>query len=322
MLQVSRAGFYAWQRPGDRADSSSNDSSKPLSNRRSARRPAWVRVALVRAIREAFTQSRRIYGSRRVAAELRARNLPVCRNTVAKLMRAESLVSIARRKRRFVPRTTDSGHTLPIAPNVLNRDFAASAPNRKWAADITYVPTAEGFLYLSVIMDLHSRRIIGWNMDDSLKADLVREALRMALLSRRSMMKKTTLMKTTTKKMTRDLMSEGLIHHSDRGSQYASAAHRAMLQQHDITPSMSRAGDCYDNAMIEAFFSSYKSECVTQTTYPTRVAARSAAFDYIEIFYNRQRRHSALNYLSPEAFEKHHEEQTKIQPIPQNQCAH
>jgi putative transposase len=199
---------------------------------------------------------------------------------VARLMRLEGLYG--RRKRHKV-RTTDSQHPYPVAPNLLNREFEADAPNEKWVADITYIPTREGWLYLSVVMDLYSRKIIGWSMSAQITADLVENALRMALYERQP--------------------DPGLLHHSDRGVQYASEQVRLILAAHQITVSMSRTGNCYDNAAMESFFSSLKCEWVHHQDYKTRMEASRDIFDYIAGFYNNARRHSTLGYLSPSEFE-------------------
>jgi putative transposase len=288
-MRVSRSGFYAWSR----------------RSRRPCSATQCRRQALRQQIRRAFESSRRTYGSRRVAAELVAGGTRVCRNTVMCLMRQDGLQSVVRRrKRRLAPRTTDTRHDHPVAPNLLARDFTAEVPNRKWTADITYIPTAEGFLYLAAVLDCFSRRIVGWNMLDCWKGELVRDASRMALLTRRPS------------------KQSGLIHHSDRGSQYAADAQRALLAGCGVRASMSRKGDCYDNAMMESFFSTFKSECVDLHDFATKTQARSCAFEFIEVFYNRQRRHSALNYLSPEEFEKRHETATKNAAITQSPSAH
>jgi len=205
----------------------------------------------------------------------------VSENTVAKYMR-ESGVCVKPR-RAFVPRTTDSDHAYPIAPNLLDQDFTAAAPDQKWGCDLTYIWTDEGWLYLSVVIDLFSRRVIGWSMSDHLRAEGVAQALSMALSRRRP--------------------GEDLIHHSDRGVQYACELYRSVLVKHEITCSMSRAGNCYDNAMVESFFGTLKTELVHRTRYRSRAAARSSVFAWIECWYNRRRRHSSLGYLSPEAFE-------------------
>jgi len=270
LLKVSRSGYYAWQ---GRASSS--------------RRLRHQTLAM--QVRHAHTQSRGTYGSPRVAVELQAQGVSVCVNTVAKLMREEGLK--ARKKRRFVPRTSDSSHPHPIAPNHLDRRFdagggdqaAAPAPNRVWASDLTYLWTEEGWLYLWVVMDLFSRKVVGWAMTEHMRAQGAIDALKMALRQRRP--------------------PEKLLHHSDRGCQYACQDYRKLLDNNGMTASMSRAGNCYDNAVVESFFSTLKTECVDQRRYPNAEEARSSLFEWIEAFYNRQRRHSSLNYLSPEAFE-------------------
>jgi putative transposase len=262
VLDVTRAGYYAWRR-------------RPLSPRR--RRRAEV----VEQIRTVFDQSRGTYGSPRVAVELKDLGTSVCENTVAKYMR-ESRLSV-QRKRAFVPRTTDSDHAHPIARNLLDRDFAATAPDRKWACDLTYVFTDEGWLYLSVVIDLFSRRVVGWSMREDLKAGGVAEALEMALKRRRP--------------------GAGLLHHSDRGVQYACERYRERLAENAITCSMSRAGNCYDNACVESFFGTLKTELVHRAHYATRAEARASIFEWIECWYNRRRRHSSLGHVSPAAFE-------------------
>jgi transposase InsO family protein len=200
---------------------------------------------------------------------------------VAKLMRAGDIR--ARPPRRFVPCTTDSGHGQPVAPNRLDRQFTAARPNQKWVVDITYIPTAEGWLYLAGVLDLYSRRIVGWSMAEHMRTELVHNALAMALARRGP--------------------STDLLHHSDRGSQYASEDYQHLLQIHQIQVSMSGKGDCWDNACMESFWATLKGELVSQQHYATRQEARTSIFEYLEVFYNRQRLHSALGYQSPEAFE-------------------
>jgi transposase InsO family protein len=263
VLNVTRSGYYAWR-------------ARPVSARCSRR------AEVLERIREVFDESRGTYGSPRVTPELKERGVDVCENTVAKYMRDDGLC--VRPERRFVPRTTDSDHAHPIAPNVLDRDFAALSPNVKWASDLTYVWTDEGWLYLSVVIDLCSRRVIGWSMNETLKADGVIDALSSAIARRRP-------------------DAGTLLHHSDRGVQYACAAHRAMLAEHDVTVSMSRPGNCYDNAVVESFFGTLKTELVHRTRYRTRDEARASVFEWIECWYNRKRRHSSLGYVSPETFE-------------------
>lgn len=237
-------------------------------------------TALVEQIRAVHTASRQTYGSRRVTAALRQRGQVVNHKRVERLMRLHGLQGCDRRKRR--PVTTQSRHPYPVAANLLARDFSAEAPNQKWLGDISYIDTREGFLYLASLEDVFSRKIVGWAMADTMDAALVERALVMAL--------------------TRRDPPPGLLHHSDRGGQYASQLYQAVLARQAMTPSMSRAGDCYDNAMMESFFATLKTECAVRP-FSTRDRARNAIFDYIETFYNRQRLHSALGYLSPEQFE-------------------
>ena len=262
VLEVSRSGYYAWR-------------ERPLGGRQKRR------VKLIERIRRAFDDSRGTYGSPRVTAELKEGGLAVCENTVAKYMRDEALR--VKPRRTFVPRTTDPDHPHPIAANLLDRDFTAAAPDRKWASDLTYVWTDEGWLYLSVVIDLFSRKVVGWSMSDHLRADGVADALRMAIRRRRP--------------------GADLLHHSDRGVQYACDLYQALLARHGITASMSRAGNCYDNAVAESFFGTLKAELVNRTRYRTHAAARASLFEWIECWYNRRRRHSSLGYMSPEAFE-------------------
>ena len=262
VLKVSRSGFYAWLR-------------RPPS--RSAER----RLELTAVIRQVHEESRRIYGSPRVHQELTRRGVDCCENTAAGLMRDHGIR--ARTRRRFVPRTTDSRHARPIAENVLARDFTPDRRDAAWAADITYIPTAEGWLYLAVVLDLFSRRIVGWSAADHLRAELCVSAMEMALGRRRP--------------------AGGLLHHSDRGVQYASEAFRAVLAGRGIEPSMSRRGDCWDNAVAESFFATLKKELTHHESYATREEARRSLFEYIEVFYNRARLHSTLGYMSPADYE-------------------
>jgi putative transposase len=262
ILRVTRSGYYAWR-------------DRPQS-RRAARR-----VELVERIRRVYRDGRGTYGSPRITVELKESGTEVCENTVAKYMRQDGLCVQPRRG--YVPHTTDSDHGHPIAPNLLGREFAATAPDRKWVCDLTYVPTDEGWLYLSVVLDLFSRKVVGWSMSDHLRADGVAEAMKMAIRRRKP--------------------KDDLLHHSDRGVQYACADYRSLLAEHGVTASMSRSGDCYDNAVAESFFGTLKCELVHRTRYRTREGARSSLFEWIECWYNRRRRHSSLGYVSPEAFE-------------------
>lgn len=247
------------------------------------RRPAAAlhrRQALRDAIRAVHQASRRTYGSPRITAALNKKRVPCCVNTVAKIMRNDGLAATV--KRRFKA-TTDSSHDLPTAPNRLDRCFARTRPNEAWVSDITFIATQEGWLYLATEMDLHSRRIVGWSLSDRLTSDLVAKALQMAIAHRQP--------------------SAGLLHHSDRGCQYASGAFRHLLAAHGMVCSMSRKGNAYDNAPMESFFGTLKRELVRGVIFATRNQARTALFEYIEVFYNRQRLHSTLGYRSPEEFE-------------------
>lgn len=258
---VNRSGYYAWR-----------------GRRPSARRQAEERLSeRIRAVHE---QSGQRYGSPRVQAALRQEGQAVSRKRVARLMAAQGLAG--RRPKRRKPGTTLQQPGAPVAPNLLKRDFSASAPDRKWVADITCIETREGWLYLAVVIDLFSRRIVGWAMEDHLQANLVTKALEMAYAQRQP--------------------GPDLILHSDRGSQYSSLAHRRLLARHEVQASMSRTGNCLDNAVAESFFSTLKAECADRP-FDSHQAARLAIFAYIEGFYNRRRLHSSLGYLSPCQFE-------------------
>ena len=237
--------------------------------------------ALIEPIRQVFNRSRQTYGAPRVCAQLRNEKIDVCLNTVAKLMRANGIC--AEKKKAFVPCTTDSLHDFPVALNTLDREFKAAAANTKWVTDITYVATGQGWLYVAGVLDLYSRKIVGWSMAEHMRSSLVEDALQMALDRRNP--------------------GRGLLHHSDRGVQYACGAYRNLLARNDISVSMSRLGNCYDNAAMESFWSTLKTELVYRKEYATREEARRSIFEYIEVFYNRVRLHSSLGYKSPEAFE-------------------
>lgn len=258
VLGVSPAGYYAWR-------------SRPESPRATANRE------LVDDIKRVHRDTNGRYGSPRVHAELRAQGRGASRGRIERLMRRHGIRAIMARPRRV--RTTDSRHDFPIARNLLERNFTADAPNRIWLADITYVETDQGWLYLATVMDLYSRKIVGWAMADHLRAELPLAALAMAITTQRP--------------------GAGLIHHSDRGVQYASAEYRKMMQSAAFRASMSRRADCYDNAPMESFFHTLKTELVHHQHYATREEARRDIFAYIEGFYNRTRRHSAIGYLSP-----------------------
>lgn len=270
VLGVSRSGYYAW-----------------LDRKPSPR--ALRRQQIGRAVRRSHQESHGIYGYRRVHADLvEDLHIVCCGETVRNIM-AELELS-GRQKRRFV-KTTDSRHDQPVAENLLNRDFTATAPDQKWVADITYIRLTEGWLYLAVILDCFSRRVVGWSMSRHIDAALVYQALRMALLGRRP--------------------KADLIHHSDRGVQYTSQAIRGLLEQHHLTLSMSRKGDPWDNAMMESFFGALKREWMDET-YATEEQARLEVFKYIEMFYNPVRRHSSLGYISPVEYERRYEEALEL----------
>jgi transposase InsO family protein len=258
VLEVSPAGYYAWR-------------SRPPSTRSVANRE------LVATIRRVHQDSGGRYGSPRVHAVLRSRGRNISRGRIERLMRRHGIRAIMAPPRRA--RTTDSRHALPIAPNLLARDFTAAAPNRIWLADITYVPTGEGWLYLAAVMDLFSRKIVGWAMRDHLRTELASSALTMAVQRQRP--------------------AVGLIHHSDRGVQYASLDYRGALAAAGITASMSRKADCFDNAPMESFFHTLKTELVHHRQYATWAEAQRDIFAFIEGFYNRTRLHSAIGYISP-----------------------
>jgi putative transposase len=266
VLGVSRAGYYAWR-------------GRPPSAR--ARADAELTAVIHRLHRE----SRGTYGSPRVQADLRGEGRRHGRKRVARLMRAAGLRGCPRPRRR--PRTTVADPAAAPAPNLVRRRFAVLAPDRLWLADITYVPTEAGWLYLAAVLDAFSRRVVGWAMADHLRTELVLDALEVALRQRRP--------------------AAGLVHHSDRGCQYTSLAFGRRLAESGLVPSMSRTGDCYDNAVAESFFATLKRELVDRpdrAPWPDRAAARQAIFEYVEVFYNRLRLHSSLGYMSPEQFER------------------
>jgi putative transposase len=263
LLGVSRSGYYAWRnRPPSRH---TRDDERLLAQ-----------------VRQAFEAGRKLYGYRRVHARLET-DIPCGRDRVARLMRENGLTP---RRKRAYRATTQSGHTLPVAPNLLARDFKAKSADTKWVADITYIPTDEGRLYLAAIEDLFSRYITGWALEPHMTDLLTRKSLQMALGLRQPV--------------------EGMIFHSDRGSQYASDKFRLLLATASIVQSMSRPGNAYDNAPMESFFSRFKSELLGNRHFRTRDEARRDIFEYIEVFYNRQRAHSALGYRSPLEFEALH----------------
>jgi putative transposase len=261
-LSVSPSGFYAWR-------------SRPESPRKIANRELLVDIRRIHA------QHRERYGAPRIHAELRAGGHAVSHKRGARVMRQHGIRAQA--PRRFRVCTTDSKHSLPVAENLLNQNFVADRPDQVWLADITYIPTNEGWLYLAVILDLFTRKVVGWAMRDHLRAELTIAALTMAIQRRRP--------------------TAGLIHHSDRGSQYPAGDYRDVLQAAAIIPSMSRKGNCWDNAPMESFFGTLKTELVHHSRYPGRATARRDLFAYIEGYYNRQRLHSAIGYITPERAE-------------------
>jgi putative transposase len=262
-LRVARSSYYAWLRRGP--------SARALENQR-----------LREALSSLFAANRSVYGSPRLTLCLQRQGIACSRNRVARHMRALQLK--ARQKRAFKPKTTDANHPHPIARNLLAEVPKPRVANRVWVSDITYVSTAQGWLYLAAVMDLYSRKIVGWATSQSLETSLVKEALQQALVDRHP--------------------AAGLLHHSDRGCQYASKSYRTLLHCCKIRPSMSAAGNCYDNATMESFWSTLKTEWLHQQHFQTHREARLAIFDYIETFYNPKRLHSALGYLSPVDYER------------------
>jgi len=258
---VSRSGYYAWR-------------GRPPSKREMANRELYKKIEAV------YDESHGTYGSPRIYRELKRQGVPCSENRVARLMRLRGLRA---KQTKTYKTTTRRNKADPVAPNVLKRDFEAERPNEKWLADITYIPTQEGWLYLAVTLDLYSRRVVGWAMSDRMTSDLTMNALKMAIHQRD--------------------VGPGLVHHSDQGSQYTDGDYQQMLKDWRIQVSMNGVGSWYDNAPMESFFGTLKSEWVHHCTYHTRDEARADLFYYIEAFYNRRRLHSALDYVSPEAYE-------------------
>lgn len=265
VLGISRSGYYA------RMNRSESDRSR-------------IDRRLLVLIRASFEGSGKTYGAIRVHQDLRDEGCGCGKNRVARLMHENGLKSVHRFKYR--PQTTDSAHAQAISPNVICQDFTAKYPNQKWGCDLTYLPTDEGWLYVAIVLDFYSRKIVGWATGLSLEATLCCDALNMACLRRNP--------------------PQELIHHSDRGVQYASDQYRALLQSYQLTQSMSRKGNCYDNAMVESFFHTMKVERTNRKRYRTRAEAMADIQDYIERFYNNQRRHSALDYMCPTQYERAH----------------
>jgi transposase InsO family protein len=263
VLKVDRVSYYNWIRNGSIVEKNDKQLNKLIT--------------------DIFVQSRATYGTRRIKSLLlQNEGLIISRRRIGNIMKKLGLR--VKGKKKFRINTTDSNHSLPIANNILNRDFYAGAANQKYVGDITYIPTNEGWLYLATVIDLYSRKIVGWSMSDHMKTSLVNDALKMAIQQRNP--------------------KEGLLWHTDRGSQYASYEHRDLLQAHGIIQSMSRKGNCWDNAVAESFFHTLKTELTHHQQFQTKAEANQAIFEYIEVFYNRQRIHSANDNLSPVAFEE------------------
>ena len=261
ILDVSRSGYYSWR-------------NRPESPRKKQNRKLAAQIKVIHG------QKRKIYGSPRIHRELKDKGLSCSRNRVARIMKQEGIRAVVPRKFKA---TTDSKHNLPVAPNLLKQDFDIKEPNKVWLADITYISTLEGWLYLAAVMDLGCRRIKGWAMSNRITKELALDALRMAICNHRE--------------------TTGIIHHSDRGSQYASLEYQKLIKSNGLICSMSRKGNCWDNAPMESFFHTLKTEWVYGLKYNTRQKAKSSIFEYIELFYNRQRRHSALQYMNPCQYE-------------------
>lgn len=267
VFEVSRSGFYEW-------------ASRPESTRQKADR------RLTADIQQAFEDSRENYGTRRIQQTLRDQGKQVSRARIGRLMRQQGQQGLRCKTRRRFRATTNSNHSLPVAPNRLDRQFQVAAPDRVYVGDITYVATGEGWLYLAVFLDLFSRQVVGWAMSAWMTADLVMDALQMARWRRRP--------------------GEGLLVHTDRGSQYASGRFQALLKDQGYVCSMSRKGNCWDNAPAESFFHTLKTELIHHRRFETREQAKQDIFEYIEVFYNRQRKHSTLGYRTPVEFEQRH----------------
>lgn len=264
VLNVSRSGYYEW-----------------LNRKPSTRKQENAK--LKEAIKTTHIKNRGVYGYRRIHADIREQKYTCSLNRIHRLMKEEGIKVKTRRKFKA---TTDSNHTLPINPNVLERDFTAKAPNTRWVTDITYISTQEGWLYLAVVLDLFSRKIVGWAMGNRMTTELIKNALIMALKQRKTGARYC------------------LIVHSDRGSQYSSFQYQMLLQKYGLTASMGRKANCWDNAVAESFFRTLKTELIYHEQYTTRAKASASIFEYIEVFYNRQRRHSTIGYVCPEEYER------------------
>jgi len=261
LMKVSRSSYYEW-----------------LSAPENIRAKQDEEIAVM--VKNIFSEGRKTYGARRIKKRLLQQNIIASRRRISRLMKESKLVCKTTRKFKA---TTDSSHNKPVAPNLLERQFDVASANRYWVGDITYVATEEGWLYLATVIDLYSRKVVGWSMSNRMKAELVNNALLMAVWQRKP--------------------KAGLVWHTDRGSQYASDSHIKIIKQHHIIQSMSRKGNCWDNAVAESFFHTLKTELTYQCKFKTREEAKRVIFEYIEVFYNRIRMHSANDYLSPEAYE-------------------
>lgn len=261
LMGVSKSGYHEWLH---RIPSQRENANAQLTEK----------------IRQIHADSRQTYGGRRLYEELRGQGIFCSKNRVVRLKQKAGIMAKTRRRFKI---TTDSKHDYPIKENVLNREFRTTTPDTRWAVDISYIPTGEGWLFLAVVIDLFSRKVVGWAMDGNMKTGLVKSALLMAINDRK--------------------VSRGLIHHSDRGSQYASYDYQSVLSDHSIISSMSRKGNCWDNAVVESFFHTLKTELIYHNIYKTREEAAQSIFEYIVVFYNRKRRHSTLGYQSPEMYE-------------------
>lgn len=262
ILEVSRSGYYKWL-------------GRPESERKRQHKE-WTEQ-----VKEVYDKSRQLYGSPKVTQQLNKNGVSISERTVTRIMKENGIRSRTVKKYKA---TTNSKHSLPVQENVLNREFTASKPNEKWVTDITYVSTNEGWLYLASVMDLYSRKIVGWHMSERMTKELVLQALKQAY--------------------GRQHPEQGLIHHSDRGSQYASLDYQKQLQIYEMIGSMSRKGNCYDNACIESFHSVLKKELIYLNKYETREEAKKSIFEYIEVFYNNQRIHSSIDYNTPSDYER------------------
>jgi transposase InsO family protein len=266
LLHVKRSGYYHYKK--------SSIAVKARKQQES--------LALQSAIKQEFIASRRYSGARRIKSKLNSKGLLISRTRITKLMQHIGLK--VKTKRKFRPATTDSKHNLPVVPNILNREFKAKAPNQKYVGDITYIATTQGWLYLATVIDLFSKKVVGWSINTHMRTTLVNDALTMAIKSRAPKV--------------------GLLWHTDRGVQYVSKEHRALLEKYGITQSMSRKGNCWDNAVAESFFATLKLEYRTNPNLPTQKEAREQIFEYIEVFYNRQRLHSSNGNMSPSEYER------------------